>query len=37
MSERLLYGGTSYSAPQWAGFVAVLNQAMGNNLGLLTQ
>ncbi len=31
----LLYGGTSYSAPEWAGFVAVLNQALGSNLGNL--
>ncbi|MGA6974416.1 MAG: Ig-like domain-containing protein, partial [Candidatus Binatus sp.] len=30
-----LYGGTSYSAPQWAGFVAVLNQGLGSNLGTL--
>jgi hypothetical protein len=31
----LLYGGTSYSAPAWAGLVAQLNQAQGHNLGLL--
>ena len=31
----LLYGGTSYAAPEWAGFVALLNQALGSNLGNL--
>jgi len=29
------YGGTSLSAPIWAAFVAVLNQAQGQNLGEL--
>jgi hypothetical protein len=31
----LLYGGTSFAAPQWAAFTARLNQAQGTNLGLL--
>lgn len=30
-----LYGGTSVAAPVWAGYVAVLNQARGSNLGAL--
>jgi sugar lactone lactonase YvrE len=30
-----LYGGTSYGAPFWAAFVALLNQAQGQNLGEL--
>src|SRR5207302_3172606 len=29
------YGGTSLSAPLWAAFVALLNQAQGQNLGAL--
>lgn len=29
----LLYGGTSASAPIWAAFAALLNQAQGTNLG----
>src|SRR5207244_13128024 len=29
------YGGTSLSAPLWAAFVALLNQAQGQNLGEL--
>jgi kumamolisin len=31
----LLYGGTSSSAPIWAGMVALLNQSQGVNLGFL--
>ena len=30
-----LYGGTSFAAPQWAAFTALLNQAQGTNLGFL--
>src|SRR5439155_678367 len=30
-----LYGGTSLSAPLWAAFVALLNQAQGQNIGQL--
>jgi Pro-kumamolisin, activation domain/Bacterial Ig-like domain (group 1) len=30
-----LYGGTSLAAPTWAGFAALLNQALGSNLGNL--
>ena len=30
-----LYGGTSVAAPIWAGFVAVLDQALGKPLGFL--
>lgn len=30
-----LYGGTSFGAPAWAAFVALLNQAQGQNLGAL--
>lgn len=33
----LLYGGTSAAAPQWAAFVAILNQALGQNIGALNQ
>jgi hypothetical protein len=29
------YGGTSFAAPVWAAFAAVLNQAQGTNLGFL--
>lgn len=29
------YGGTSLAAPLWAAFVAILNQAQGQNLGAL--
>ena len=29
----LLYGGTSVAAPAWAAFTAVLNEALGHNLG----
>ena len=29
----LLYGGTSVAAPTWAAFTAVLNEALGHNLG----
>jgi Pro-kumamolisin, activation domain/Bacterial Ig-like domain (group 1) len=29
------YGGTSFAAPVWAAFTAVLNQAQGTNLGFL--
>ena len=29
----LIYGGTSYAAPQWAGYVALINQGLGSNLG----
>jgi kumamolisin len=31
----LYYGGTSKSAPSWAAFVAMLNQAQGSRLGFL--
>ena len=31
----LLYGGTSFAAPQWAAIVAVLNEGLGTNLGAL--
>jgi Pro-kumamolisin, activation domain/Bacterial Ig-like domain (group 1)/Bacterial Ig-like domain (group 3) len=31
----LLYGGTSLAAPQWAAYIAILNQAVGHNLGFL--
>ncbi len=31
----LYYGGTSKSAPSWAAFAAMLNQAQGSNLGFL--
>jgi kumamolisin len=31
----LFYGGTSLSAPVWAGFTALLNQSRGSNLGFL--
>ena len=31
----LSYGGTSYAAPQWAAFVALINQGLGTNLGAL--
>jgi len=31
----LQYGGTSMSAPEWAAFTALLNQAQGHNLGFL--
>ncbi len=31
----LLYGGTSYAAPIWAAFTALMNQAQGSNLGFL--
>ena len=31
----LEYGGTSMSAPEWAGFTALLNQSQGKNLGFL--
>jgi hypothetical protein len=30
-----LYGGTSSAAPEWAAYVALLNQAQGSNLGFL--
>jgi len=30
-----LYGGTSSSTPQWAAYEALINQAVGHNLGLL--
>jgi len=30
---NLLYGGTSFAAPNWAGFAALLNQAVGANIG----
>ncbi len=33
----LFYGGTSASAPRWAAFVAILNQALGQNIGALNQ
>ena len=29
------YGGTSMSAPEWAGYTALLNQSLGANLGFL--
>jgi len=32
---NLLWGGTSMSAPMWAGFAALLNEAQGANLGHL--
>lgn len=31
----LLYGGTSFTAPLWAAFTALLNEAQGDNLGFL--
>lgn len=31
----LLYGGTSFSAPVWAAFAALLNQVQGTNIGPL--
>ena len=31
----LFYGGTSVTAPTWAAFAAILNQAQGHNLGSL--
>ena len=31
----LLYGGTSFAAPEWAGFIAIINEALGSNLGNL--
>ena len=31
----LYYGGTSKSAPSWAAFAAMLNQAQGSRLGFL--
>jgi kumamolisin len=31
----LLYGGTSVAAPQWAAYIAILNEAVGHNLGFL--
>ncbi len=31
----LLYGGTSFAAPQWASLTAILNQASGKSLGFL--
>ena len=31
----LSYGGTSYAAPQWAAFIALINQELGTNLGAL--
>jgi kumamolisin len=33
----LIYGGTSGSAPVWAAFAALLNQALGANLGAFNQ
>lgn len=30
---NLLYGGTSFAAPNWAAFAALLNQAVGTNIG----
>jgi kumamolisin len=33
----LLYGGTSMAAPAWAAFAALLNQALGHNLGAFNQ
>ncbi len=33
--SNLIYGGTSSSAPTWAAFVALLNQAAGQELGFL--
>ena len=33
----LLYGGTSIAAPAWAAFAAVLNQALGHNIGAFNQ
>lgn len=32
-----LYGGTSASAPQWAGYVALVNEALGTDIGDLNQ
>jgi kumamolisin len=29
----LLYGGTSFAAPTWAGFAALLNAGIGSNIG----
>jgi hypothetical protein len=29
----LLYGGTSYSAPLWAAYTAIINEAIGHDLG----
>ena len=29
------YGGTSFARPSWAGFIAIINEASGNNLGTL--
>jgi kumamolisin len=28
-----IYGGTSFAAPQWAAFAALLNQSLGKNIG----
>ena len=33
----LSYGGTSIAAPEWAGMIADMNQAVGNNIGALNQ
>ncbi len=33
----LIYGGTSIAAPAWAAFAAVLNEALGHNLGAFNQ
>ena len=32
MPHNLLYGGTSVAAPQWASYIAILNQGVGNNI-----
>ena len=33
--QLLVEGGTSISAPMWAGLIALLNQGLGHNLGFL--
>ncbi len=35
--EFMVVGGTAASAPLWAGFIALLNQGIGHNIGFLNE
>ncbi len=35
--RALVVGGTAASAPLWAGFIALLNQGLGHNIGFLNE
>ncbi len=35
--ESMVVGGTAASAPLWAGFIALLNQGIGHNIGFLNE